>query len=68
MTLTPLKVDGTESSRSVLNELQDGYQRQSDYTRKTQELAEERKRLSQAEAIVSALETDPDGTIADALA
>ncbi len=58
-----VKIDGEEQQVS-LNELQDGYQRQADYTRKTQELAEERQRLSQAEAIASALETDPSGTIA----
>ena len=46
-----VKVDGLEEQVS-LEELRDGYQRQSDYTRKTQELASERKRLEQAEAIV----------------
>ena len=50
-----VKVDGGEQQVS-LEELRDGYQRQSDYTRKTQELASERKRLEQAEAIVSSLE------------
>ena len=57
-----IKVDGEEQEVS-LEELRDGYQRQSDYTRKTQELASERKRLQQAEAIVSSLETDPNGTL-----
>ena len=57
-----VKVDGEEREVS-LNELRDGYQRQSDYTRKTQDLAAERKRLQQAEAIVSALESDPAGTL-----
>jgi len=57
-----VKVDGVDQEVS-LNELRDGYQRQSDYTRKTQELASERKRLQQAEAIVQSLESDPDGTI-----
>ena len=47
-----VKVDGEERQVS-LDELRDGYQSQSDYTRKTQELAAERKRLQQAEAIVS---------------
>tara|TARA_Y100001938_G_C8054558_1_gene413717 strand:+ start:154 stop:894 length:741 start_codon:yes stop_codon:yes gene_type:complete len=55
-------VDGDEAEVS-LSELRDGYQRQSDYTRKTQELASERKRLQQAEAIVSSLESDPAGTL-----
>ena len=49
-----VKVDG-ENQEVSLEELRDGYQRQSDYTRKTQELASERKRLQQAEAIVSSL-------------
>jgi len=57
-----VKVDGSEEQVS-LDELRDGYQRQSDYTRKTQELASERKRLEQAEAIVSSLESDPEGTL-----
>jgi hypothetical protein len=55
-------VDGSEEQVS-LEELRDGYQRQSDYTRKTQELASERKRLQQAEAIVTSLEADPEGTM-----
>ena len=57
-----VKVDGAEEQVS-LEELRDGYQRQSDYTRKTQELASERKRLEQAEAIVSSLESDPESTL-----
>ena len=57
-----VKVDGEEHQVS-LSELQNGYQRQADYTRKTQEIAEERQRLQQAEAIASALESDPAGTI-----
>ena len=58
-----VKVDG-ENQEVSLDELRDGYQRQSDYTRKTQELASERRRLQQAEAIVSSLESDPEGTLA----
>ena len=57
-----VKVDG-EESEVTLEELQDGYQRQADYTRKTQELADERKRLQQAEAIVSSLENNPEETL-----
>ena len=57
-----VKVDGAESE-VTLGELQQGYQRQADYTRKTQELASERQRLEQAEAIVSALEADPQGAL-----
>ena len=58
-----VKVDGSEEQVS-LDELRDGYQRQADYTRKTQELASERSRLQQAEAIVQSLEADPAGTLA----
>jgi len=57
-----VKVDGVEE-RVSLDELRDGYQRQADYTRKTQELASERGRLQQAEAIVNSLEADPAGTL-----
>ena len=57
-----VKVDGEEQQVS-LEELQDGYQRQADYTRKTQELADERRRLQQAEAIVSSLENNPAETL-----
>jgi len=57
-----IKVDGEDQS-VTLEELQSGYQRQADYTRKTQELASERQRLQQAEAIANALESDPAGTI-----
>ena len=57
-----VKVDGEEQQVS-LEELQQGYQRQADYTRKTQEIAAERDRLQQAEAIVSALEHDPEGIL-----
>ena len=46
-----VKVDGQEQQVS-LDELRNGYQRQADYTRKTQELASERERLAQGEAIV----------------
>ena len=57
-----IKVDG-EQHQVSLEELQDGYQRQADYTRKTQELADERRRLQQAEAIVSSLENNPAETL-----
>ena len=60
-----VKIDGAEH-QVTLEELQQGYQRQADYTRKTQELASERQRLQQAETIVTALEADPQGTL-DAL-
>ena len=57
-----VKIDG-EERQVTLREHQQGYHRQADYTRKTQDLAAERKRLQQAEAIVSALESDPAGTL-----
>jgi len=57
-----VKIDGVEQLVS-LDELQNGYQRQADYTRKTQDLARERERLTQAEAIVQALEADPQAAI-----
>ena len=57
-----VKIDGAEHQVS-LNELRDGYQRQADYTRKTQDLATERQRLQQAETIVAALEADPANTL-----
>ena len=60
--LHTVKVDGQEQQVS-LEELQNGYQRQADYTRKTQELGRERERLAQGEAIVQALEADPAGAI-----
>tara|TARA_R100000005_G_scaffold96731_1_gene86940 strand:+ start:2044 stop:2724 length:681 start_codon:yes stop_codon:yes gene_type:complete len=61
-TLHEVIVDG-ESHQISLEELKNGYQRQADYTRKTQELSRERERLAQGEAIVQALETDPEGAI-----
>lgn len=52
--------DGTEVT---LDELERGYLRQSDYTRKTQELSKQRDELTQAEQLLRALETDPAATI-----
>lgn len=57
-----IKVGG-EEQEVTLEELQSGYQRQSDYTRKTQEIAAMRKRLAQAEALATALERDPKRTL-----
>ena len=56
-----VKIDG-EEQQVTLEELQQGYQRQADYTRKNGEIVAERDRLQQAEAIVSALEHDPGDT------
>jgi hypothetical protein len=47
----------------TLEDLQSGFMRQADYTRKTQEVAQMRQRLAQAEAIADALDKDPQGTL-----
>jgi len=54
---------GGEQMDVSQTELINGYQRQADYTRKTQELATERERLAQGEAIVQALESDPESAV-----
>jgi hypothetical protein len=54
------EVDGAQIT---LDEAKNGYLRQADYTRKTQEISEMRSRLSQAEAITAALERDPAATL-----
>jgi hypothetical protein len=61
----PLNVDsltfqlpGYEEPVSIA-EMKDGYLRQSDYTQKTQKLAEERERLADAERFWSSLEENP---------
>lgn len=58
----PIKIDGQESY-VPLSEAISGYQRQADYTRKTQELAEQREQMQFAAALQSALERDPAATI-----
>lgn len=55
------EVDGTPIT---LDEARNGYLRQADYTRKTQELAERSRALNEAEAIAAALQQDPAGTLA----
>lgn len=57
-----VKVDG-EEVRVPLAEAVAGYQRQADYTRKTQALATQKQDLQWAQAIRSALENDPASTI-----
>lgn len=52
--------DGTEVP---INELEQGYLRQSDYTRKTQELAQQRADLAEAEDLMFALQNDPKATL-----
>jgi len=60
--VVPVKVDGQEL-RVPLSEAISGYQRQADYTRKTQELAQQREEIQYAQAIQAALERDPEATI-----
>lgn len=55
-------IDG-EELEVPLKEAVSGYQRQADYTRKTQQLAEERKGVQFAAAIQQALDNDPQATI-----
>lgn len=57
-----VKVGGVEQ-QVTLEDLQSGFMRQADYTRKTQEIAQMRQRLAQAEAIANSLESDPEGTL-----
>jgi hypothetical protein len=58
-----VKVDG-EDMQVSLEEALSGYQRQSDYTRKTQALASEREQLSQAQQLWDAIERNPQATVA----
>lgn len=56
-------VVGGREKKVTLDELTKGYQRQSDYTRKTQELAREREAVSELQALRVALERDPRTTL-----
>lgn len=47
----------------TVDEARNGYLRQSDYTRKTQELSEQRRRLQNAEILQTALQRDPEATV-----
>lgn len=60
--LVKLKVGG-QDVELPLSEALAGAMRAQDYTRKTQELAEERRRLFQAEALAASLENDAERTI-----
>ena len=55
---------GGEDIRVPLKEALSGYQRQADYTRKTQELSEQRKQVQFGAALQEALQNDPNGTLA----
>jgi hypothetical protein len=57
-----LQVDGEEVV-VPLKEALAGYQRQADYTRKTQELSEQRKSIEYAAALQEALQSDPASTL-----
>ena len=58
----PIKMDG-EELQVPLTEALAGYQRQADYTRKTQELAQQREQFQFASALQTALERDPAATL-----
>ena len=58
----PIKVDG-EELQVPLTEAIAGYQRQADYTRKTQELSQQREQFQFASALSAALENYPKATI-----
>ena len=60
--LVTVKVDGQEL-QVPLKDLRDGYMRQADYTRKTQEAAQLRQELEPLQVLKQALETDPQGFI-----
>ena len=55
-------VDG-EEIEVPLKEAVSGYQRQADYTRKTQELSEQRKQVQFATTLAESLQQDPAGTL-----
>lgn len=57
-----LQVDGQEV-QVPLQEALAGYQRQADYTRKTQELSEQRKQVEFAATLAQSLQEDPAGTL-----
>ena len=57
-----LQVDG-EEVQVPLQEALAGYQRQADYTRKTQELSEQRKQVEFAATLAQSLQEDPAGTL-----
>lgn len=55
-------IDGQEQ-QVTLDEALAGYQRQADYTRKTQELAATRQQIAEAERLWQALQHDPENTL-----
>ena len=57
-----VQVNG-EDVRVPLKEALSGYQRQADYTRKTQELSEQRRQVQFGAALQEALQSDPEKTL-----
>lgn len=57
-----VKVDG-EDLEVPLSEALNGYQRQADYTRKTQELAGQREEIQYWQTLGTAMERNPEGTL-----
>lgn len=57
------KVTLSDGTIIDLEEMERGYLRQSDYTKKTQELSRQRDELSEAGQLLAALESDPKGTL-----
>jgi hypothetical protein len=60
--LVKVKIDGSEQELPF-SKVRDGLMMQEAFTRRTQELAEERRALRQADALVAALDRDPAATI-----
>lgn len=58
----PVKLDG-EELQIPLSEAIAGYQRQADYTRKTQELSQQREKIEFASTLQAALENNPAATL-----
>ena len=57
-----VQVNGEEVQVS-LKEALSGYQRQADYTRKTQELSEQKRQVQFGAALQEALQNDPNGPL-----
>lgn len=62
-TPNPQFIDIPGIGQVSLDEAAKGYLRQSDYTKKTQEVASEREELTLAKQLVEALDADPEATI-----
>jgi hypothetical protein len=60
--LVKVKIDG-EEKELPFNKVRDGLMMQEAFTQRTQALAEERRRLQQAQALVDSLDSDPAGTL-----